>query len=346
MMWLTWRQFRAQGIVAAALAVALGVVLLITGLNLAHLNSDSGGATCHGARACATAANAFINQLPGTGSVPVFFGTIAVIYLAPALMGIFWGAPLVARELETGTFRLAWNQSVSRARWLVVKLGVVGLAAMATAGLLSLFLGWWESPIFRAAALAGSDSAAVTRISPQLFGAQGIAPIGYAAFAFALGVTAGALIRRTIPAMAVTLAAFGLVQAAWPLWIRSHLITPLREYFAITPANVNELAIINNTQMIVRHDVEKPGAWVVSDQTVSPSGHLFSGPPTHACLSANASPNACNASIAALHLRALISYEPASRFWPLQWTETGIFVVLAMALAAFCAWRIGKRRLA
>jgi len=39
----------------------------------------------------------------------------------PALLGIFWGAPLIARELETGTCRLAWNQSVTRTRWLTVK---------------------------------------------------------------------------------------------------------------------------------------------------------------------------------------------------------------------------------
>ena len=115
----------------------------------------------------------------------------------PALIGIFWGAPLVARELETGTFRLAWTQSVTRTRWLAVKLGVVGLASMAVAGLLSLMVTWWSSPIDRV-------NASIVR----LVRSARHRPVGYAAFAFVLGVTAGVLIRRTLPAMATTLAAF------------------------------------------------------------------------------------------------------------------------------------------
>jgi ABC-type transport system involved in multi-copper enzyme maturation permease subunit len=72
----------------------------------------------------------------------VLYLTIGATYLAPALIGMFWGAPLVAREMEAGTFRLAWSQSVSRMRWLAVKLGVVGLAAVVTTGLLSSPSGW------------------------------------------------------------------------------------------------------------------------------------------------------------------------------------------------------------
>jgi len=58
------------------------------------------------------------------------------------------------------------------------------------------------------------------------FDAHGITPLGYAAFAFTLGVTSGVLIRRAIPAMAITLAIFAAVQVAMPLWIRPHLFPP------------------------------------------------------------------------------------------------------------------------
>ncbi len=344
MTWLTWRQFRAQAITTAAFIAAFGVVLLISGINVAHVYSDAGVAACRGAGPCGTAATAFISELKRSVSELVFYAGIFIMYLAPALMGMFWGAPLVAREFETGTFRLAWNQSVSRSQWVVAKLGLIGLAAMATAGLLSLITGWWASPIFKAAALAGSDSLSIDRLAPPLFGAQGIVPIGYAAFAFALGVTAGVLIKRTVPAMAVTLVGFGLVQIAWPNWIRPLLVSPLHQYFPITAANLNELVIENNTQFILRRTIAKPGAWVISNQTVNPAGHPFDGPPTHACIVGNN--NACNASVNALHLRSLISYVPASRFWAIQGMETGIFLVLAMALAAFCAWWIRNRRLA
>ena len=83
----------------------------------------------------ATAQNATNNFLKAYNSPSTALGILVIV--VPGVLGLFWGAPLVARELQTGTYRLAWTQSVSRRRWLLVKLGVVGLAAMATAGLLS-----------------------------------------------------------------------------------------------------------------------------------------------------------------------------------------------------------------
>ena len=115
------------------------------------------------------------------------------MYVVPALIGIFWGAPLIARELETGTHRLAFNQSITRTRWLATKLAIIGTATAATAGLLSWAVTAWAHHI---------DHATGNAIRPQFFGARGIVPIGYALFAFALGVTLGMLIRRTVPAMA------------------------------------------------------------------------------------------------------------------------------------------------
>ncbi len=105
---------------------------------------------------CGALASDFVGSLKAGGSYVVLFDAgIAVLYLAPALIGIFWGAPLIARELETGTFRLAWNQSVSRARWTAVKLGLIGFAAVATAGLLSLMIGWWAARSTRRSATRG-----------------------------------------------------------------------------------------------------------------------------------------------------------------------------------------------
>src|ERR1022692_3158581 len=246
MIWLTWRQFRAQTIAASAALAALAVVLLITGPHLAHLYATSGIATCHAHSDCANLTNTFINELKaGAVYEALFYLGIGVLFIAPALIGVFWGAPLVTREVEAGTFRLAWNQSVTRTRWLAIKLGLVGLAAMATAGLFSLMVTWWASPIDRV-----------------MFGARGITPIGYAAFAFALGVTAGVFIRRTLLAMAATLAAFAAIQIAWPQLIRPHLIAPVRTASALNVGNLNGLMISNNNTMTVLGAVTKPGAWV------------------------------------------------------------------------------------
>jgi hypothetical protein len=342
MIWLTWRQFRAQTIATAGFLLVLAVALIVTGLNLAHLYASSGLADCHAQ--CGTLASNFISQVKGNNvDEKTFYLGIGVVYLAPAIIGIFWGAPLISREIEAGTFRLAWNQSVARSRWLAVKLGLIGLAAIVTAGLLTLMTNWWASPLHQAAAAARSDALSMSRLAPLPFGAQGIAPIGYAAFAFTLGVTAGALIRRTIPAMAVTLAGFAFVQLAWPAWVRPYLISPLRMSRPLNVAAINGVMISNNNQMTVTETFSKPGAWITSNQSVLPNGQPFTGPPTPACL--NHGIRACNASIARLHLHQVITYQPASRFWQFQWYETAIFLALAVALAGFCAWWITHRHL-
>lgn len=347
MMWLTWRQFRSQAVTAAAVLAVLAIALGATGFGLGTRFDQAGLSTCHSA--CSSLASNFISNLRGTPYAALFFGCVILMYLAPALMGIFWGAPLIAREFEAGTYRLAWNQSITRARWSAVKLGLIGLAAVGTAGLLSLMISWWAGPIDHALNLAGgSSSFGGTRISPVVFAARGIAPLGYAAFAFALGVTAGVLIRRTIPAMAVTLVIFAAVQFLMPNFVRPHLIPPVQVTAPFNANTANEIMISpgpgNTTAvMTVVGDFSKPGAWILSNQTVTPAGKLFTGPAPAACTSNSAPPQACNNSLDSVHLRQLVTYQPASRFWPLQLIETGIYLILAAGLTWLCIWRVRRR---
>ncbi len=257
---------------------------------------------------------------------------------------MFWGAPLITRELEANTFRLAWTQSVTRTRWIAVKLGAIGLAAIATAGLLSLMISWWAGPVDRALPLGGGNVGkglgAFGRLSPLLFGARGVAPVGYAAFAFALGVAAGVLIRRTLPAMAVTLAGFAFVQIAWPNWIRPHLIAPITKIAPITAKNI-EGFMIGSHQVVVTAAVNLPGAWILSRRSVTAAGRTFSGPVPRACRTRGF--QACNAAIGRLRLRQVVTYQPASRFWQFQWYETAIFLAAALALAGLCFWWVRRR---
>jgi len=115
MIWLTWRQFRAQAIAAAAALVVLAVIFGGTEPHLAHLYHVSGLATCR--TNCAALTTTFVTSMKANAIYPVLFiAGLGILYLTPALIGLFWGAPLVTRELEAGTFRLAWNQSVTRTR--------------------------------------------------------------------------------------------------------------------------------------------------------------------------------------------------------------------------------------
>jgi hypothetical protein len=340
MTWLTWRQSRAQTIAAGAALAVLAIVLAVTGPNLAHLYDSSGIATCHPFATCHTLADTFGNKLSKLDIVLYCIG-LGVLLLAPGLIGVFWGAPLVTREIEARTFPLAWNQGVTRTRWMAVKVGLVGLLAMATAGLLSLMVTWWSSPIDTSLSLGTTSGINLTRLGPTLFDSRDITPIGYAAVAFAAGVTAGVLIRRTVPAMAATLAAFAAVQVAWPIWIRQHLIAPVHTVVALNPANVYQVKGVNNSLIISAvPDFTQPGAWVLSSQIVDQSGHAAHVAAPQVCFGSNF--QACHAYIGRLHLRQVVAYEPASRFWDFQWSETAIFLALALALGGFCTWWIRR----
>jgi hypothetical protein len=350
MIWLTWRQFRAQSWGTAAVLAAIAVALAVTGAGLAHLAGTTGLNACAVHHDCGSVAATFMSQLKAsTADKALYYAGLVVLYLLPVLVGMFWGAPLLTREIETGTFRVAWTQSVTRIRWLAVKLGLIGLTAVATAGLLSLMIGWWASPVDHALGLATDRNGAsgFPRLAPLLFGARGVVPIGYAAFGFALGVAAGIVIRRTIPAMAASGAVIAGALVAMPLWVRAHLIAPLHAATAITATNIDGMSISGNGgQANVTAAVNIPGAWILTVHPIKTNGQVFTGPAPQSCLSNTTSFNACSAAVGRLHLRQVVTYQPASRFWTFQWYETGIFLLLAVSLTGFCFWWIRRRRLA
>jgi ABC-type transport system involved in multi-copper enzyme maturation permease subunit len=314
---LTWLQFRAQAVTAAA---ALAAVVVVLAVSAPHRALDAGA------------------------SHWLYMAGIVVLYLTPAIIGIFWGAPLISRELETGTFRLAWTQSVSRTRWLAVKLGLTGLASVVTAGLLSLMVTWWSSPMDQLNPLGGY------RLSALLFGARDLAPVGSAAFALALGVTIGLVARRVVPAIAITLAIFTAVQVAVALWVRPHLLSPVR---TVSPLNLSAISAVGSSfpenSLGVGATVNIPGAWVYSNQVTTTGGSTSLGLAPQACTSGSTKvlpsgqTSACNAALARLHLRQVVIYQPASRYWAFQWSETAIYLLLALLLAGFCTWWINRR---
>ncbi len=340
MIWLTWRQFRAQAAVALGALVAVAIALAVTSPHIVH-SYDAAVAACKANSGCPAAKSAFLRY-----DLLLQEGLNALVIFVPGLIGMFWGAPLVARELETGTYRLAWTEGVTRRCWLAVKLGDVGLASMAAAGLLSLMVTWWASPI---------DRVNVNRLSPGVFAARGVVPVSYAAFAFTAGVTAGLTIRRTVPAMAATLAAFFGARLAMTYWVRPYFATPLtlsRNYWTFRPKGGN---VILSYPMSLP---APPGAWEISDNTVNASGHVAasigclpssgihvgkgSPRPSPAALQAanRAFQNALHACL--VQYRQVLSYQPASRYWPFQWYETAIFLGVALVLGGFCIWWVRR----
>lgn len=344
MIWLTWRQFRVQAVVVYAALLALAVALVLTGGQLSDAYRDS--------------AATFLDQIAFDRSKQTLYTVgVAAAYLVPAVIGAFWGAPMVARELEAGTHRLAWTQSVSRTRWLATKLGLGMLGAASAGAVVGLAMTWWARPID--SAVNGSHSASGTifdlpRIVPAMFGARGITPIAYAALAFALGVLVGALLRRTVPAMAVTLVVYVLIQVVMPTWVRPHLVEPVTTTVAITEDNLHGVMGRGPGEPIDRLDVgdERPGAWSLSDQTVDASGTKVGSfpswvtdcllPPQQDQAEGRATQQACFDRLADDGYRQQVTYHPSSHYWALQWRETGVMLVGALLLGGAAFWRVKR----
>jgi hypothetical protein len=339
MIWLTWRQFRIPSIATLIALTAIAVILGLTGPHLAHL-FDAELAGCIGHTGSAACSNDTVTAFADTDRfLQHFFGFALIV--VPGLAGVFWGAPLLTREIETGTYQLAWNQSVTRTRWLLIKTGLIGLASALGAGLFSLMLTWWASPL---------DRVSANRITPPVFDQRGISPIGWALFAFAVGVTAGVLLRRTLPAMATTLAVFTAARILWPLYLRAHLIPPVHQTARIGTLPYDWIGVYHGPNSPTLVHVSKPGAWVLSDHTVNAAGHQVSGgtlftlcpSTTNASGVVNRPPRDCFMQhlIRLGYDRSVLTYQPASRFWPLQGVETGILAAIAVLLLAFCYSRV------
>ncbi|MGA6153336.1 hypothetical protein ACPEIC_08370 [Stenotrophomonas sp. NPDC087984] len=240
----------------------------------------------------------------------------------PALIGVFIGAPLFARELEMGTHQLVWTQSVGRTRWLVTKLALPLVAVVAgTAVLAALYTWWW-----RAARTQFQDIAWGTAVP---FDATGPAAAVLAPLSFLLGAAAGLLLRRTLPAMAITLGATVGVQYGLGA-LRPHLMTPRTVVsdadgdFAHTPLEV----FFTSWRGMGDGFLARSGAKIPSDRCSSAIGQDG----WDRCLARS---GATEKQYEELH--------PASHYWPMQWMQAGICLAAAVALAAFCVWWIRRR---
>jgi hypothetical protein len=356
LIWMTWRQFRPGATAAGAALVVLAAALAATRPALLSLYTGAGLSSCHAA--CARDASNFIGSVQQSYTGKIFWLGLGIMYLVPAVVGLFWGAPLIARELDSGTFRLAWSQSVTRARWATIKLVLVGAAAMLTAGLMSLLVGWWSSPLYQAANQAGPNILSISRFSAKLFGTTGIVPIGYAAFAFALGTAAGLLLRRTIPAMAVTLGVFAAIQVLVPILVRPHLIPPVQTTYAVSAVSLG-----NNQTGPQANDFttgpdgsfspevtginSQPGAWITGSRLVDAADQTVTRVPS-ACVQEAQNvheTSGTDLSCLAQHgAKIVVSYQPVSRYWQLQSAETALYLVLAAGLGGICYRNVRRRQ--
>jgi ABC-type transport system involved in multi-copper enzyme maturation permease subunit len=342
MIWLTWRQFRTQAAAGFAVVTGFAIVLALTGPRLADL----------------ARLNPNVYDVLTKPDRNLFVVGVIVVGLAPAIVGAFWGAPMVARELESGTHRLVWSQSVTRTRWLATKLAVTTAAAAAAVGALTLAVSWWAEPID--GALSSTHGNLPARLTPVTFAMRGIVPVGYTVFALVLGVAIGTVLRRPLPAMAVTLAVFTFVQVAVPLWVRPHLVPAVQETVTITTARLDGIQLSERGEFRISVNTASQNAWVLSNETVDATGAavalpawlsecLPGPPPSPSSASPPRAPvaagslDSCFARLTAQGYRQRVVYQPASHFWPLQWVETALYLAFSGLLTWFCFWWTRRR---
>ena len=193
MIWVAWRQQRAETLIAVACLALLAALFVPTGLEMASRFDSDGLAACTAAASddgCRQAIQAFTARF---GSL---MNLLPWLNLLPGVIGVALAAPLLL-ELESGTYRLAWTQSVTRRRWLAVKLGLTMLAAVLAAVAVTALVTWWRTP----------HDELFGRME-NVFDFEGTVGIGYVLFALGLPLAIGAVWRRTVPALIVGFAGY------------------------------------------------------------------------------------------------------------------------------------------
>jgi hypothetical protein len=311
MTWLTWRQHRAEIYVVVAIFALLTPVLIVSGIGLASAYQRLGAAACVGHanlpnceviyRALDAPYALISNALPWP------------VNLFPALLAMFVGAPLVAREFEHGTFRTVWTQSVTRLQWLGTKLGLVLGGCVLASLALSLLLTWWYTPY---AQLLG-------KFNPAFFNLEGLAPVARMIFALALAVCLGAALRRTIPAMALTLFLYLTLGLIIQIGLRPNYLPPitLTGPDVLLPRSQDDWVLDSGVRTATHHTVDPVQV-------------------ARACGSAGPSATTC---IHAHGWTEFLTYQPADRYWLFQSIEFGLFLLLAAALAGVTVWIVRRR---
>ncbi len=312
MAWVTWRQHRPQLVAGLGLLVALAVAAFGTHLPIQaayHRDALSDCLPPTSRSGCDIIIRHFQSEFES------WVAALRGLAVLPALAGLFVGAPLLARELEHGTYRFAWTQSVTRRRWLLSKTALLAGATIVAGAAASAIVMWWRSPFDT---LEG-------RMAPSGFDVEGLVVPAYALFALAIGVLAGLVYRRTVAAMTATLVVFVSTRVVVLKFLRPHFLAPLHSSVSATDS------------------ARQGGDWVLSDILVDAgSRRITAGREDLAVLHAQQAGIDPHTYLVTLGWKRVISYQPAGRFWTFQLIEASLFIALAVAVVLTTLWLVRR----
>jgi ABC-2 family transporter protein len=338
MTWVTWRQHRIEAAVVVTVLLLIVTVLVVTGPRLTATYQQTGmAAYAHGGdgtcsisivlNSCWEAKYEFslsIIELTAASYIPLLF-------FFPLLFGMFIGAPLVAREIEQGTHRLAWTQSITRRHWLLVKIGLIAGGIALPFLVTSVLFSWWREPITATVGPWGLWFV----VGPQNVGSgygydrwgfdlQGVVPYAYTLFAFMLGVATGAIVRRAVPAMAITLVVFVLVRVLIAVLLRPYYLAPVSTTWAYAPKTPPPVV---------------QTSWLLNADTIDAQGNeVSSAALSQACPDQKGGKQDLFACGRAHGFRSRAWYQPADRFWLFQGIESALFLMLTGGLLLLTLW--------
>jgi len=315
--WVSWRQQRTETLIAAALLALIAAVLVPTGIEMAHAYQHGGLSACTDmstSTTCANAIQSFNSRFQSTAGLTAWFT------LLPGLIGVLLAVPYVL-ELESGTFRLAWTQSITRGRWIATKLAaMIGVAVLAALAM-TLLITWWRTPLVH---LNG-------RMENSVFDLEGTVVFGYVLFALALALAAGVVWRRTVPALIVAFIGYVAARVFVDAWLRRRFEKPLTATWAEFIPGAGGHPASGAPPAALDH------AWILRQYPSDKFGHAVDVVLGHCAPAASR----CLAHPGAVYSHVV--YQPASRFWLFQGIETAMFGGAALLLIAFAAWWTHQR---
>lgn len=319
MIWVSWRQQRTETLIVAAIIALLAVLLVPTGIEMANAYHRDGLSSCTGgpntSDGCGAAIQAFTSRFDAIAGLTAWFTLI------PGLIGVLLAAAFVV-ELENGTYRLAWTQSITRGRWIATKLAAAIVAALVAALVSTLLITWWRAPRVH---LQG-------RMETSVFDFEGTVAAGYVLLALGLALAIGAVWRRTVPALIIAFVGYIAARIFVDTWLR-------QRYQAALTATWREAVVGGGGHRRIGAPPEGLNhAWVISEYPSDKFGHRIAVLPGR-CVqlgTTHADAIKCLAHQGAVYSHAV--YQPAGRFWLFQGIETTGFAGTAIILIAFSAW--------
>lgn len=322
--WVAWRRYRLTLVATVGVLGLVAVYFLVSGLQIHSAYDAWRSCTPHNSAGCNFQLMNFQNKYGSTGVL----GFVQV--LASGLIGAFVGAPLVARELETGTFRYAWTQGVGRMRWTLALLapGLVGTVLVMTA--FGALIAWRNAPLVATGLAQQMDGSLFPAVPPAV--------AGWTLLAYGMGVLAGLVWRRVVAAVVTAIVAWFGVAVAVSLGLRKHYLTPL---------TTTKLQLDNADLTVAQwwtRDGHRVGLGRLNQVLQAAGIQQIPTGNTHA----QAAPG--SGAVDPIHYLVqhgytqITSYQPAGRYQAFQWIESGWLTAVAALLLAVAVLLLHRRQ--